>query len=131
MSSEVRFHQRPDDHHYAVCFPYDPDIVTLIKRVPSHARSWNPEIKEWRVSDVYVNELAALLKKNGHHVLGVGAANATASTSQWAEVLFQRVGEARVESVFRALTRVLHPDNLVTGDGSLQQELNNARDDLR
>ncbi|HWT48540.1 MAG TPA: hypothetical protein VN255_08180, partial [Mycobacterium sp.] len=52
----------------------------------------------------------------------------TSDTSLWAKILFRRVGRERREPVFRALTRVLHPD--VGGDHHLMQELNAAREEL-
>jgi hypothetical protein len=43
-------------------------------------------------------------------------------------VLMEAVGPQRREAVFRALTRVLHPD-VTGGDNTLQQQqLNEARD---
>ena len=49
----------------------------------------------------------------------------TGGGGDWAANLFAAVGEARQESVFKALTKVLHPD--VGGDDALMQALNDAR----
>ncbi|MFF2085911.1 hypothetical protein ACFVVM_19200 [Nocardia sp. NPDC058176] len=46
----------------------------------------------------------------------------------WAEQLFSALGASRTEAVFRALTKVFHPDNIKTGDTVLMQQLNEARD---
>ncbi len=45
---------------------------------------------------------------------------------QWAQIMFRRVGHHGADAVYRALSRVLHPDS-PTGDTSLQRELNEAR----
>jgi hypothetical protein len=51
-----------------------------------------------------------------------------AADRSWAVVLMEAVGPQRREAVFRALTRVLHPD-VTGGDNTLQQQqLNEARD---
>jgi hypothetical protein len=68
-------------------------------------------------------------------VVGLGppqphADTRTPDTAQWAHALLRRVGPLRREPVFRALTRILHPDNPATGDAVLQRELNTARDQL-
>jgi hypothetical protein len=47
----------------------------------------------------------------------------------WAIILFQAVGNERIQPVHRALTTVLHPDKK-TGSHELQQQLNAARDAL-
>ena len=51
--------------------------------------------------------------------------------TSWAHALFRQVGLDRREPVFRALTRVLHPDNQSTGDNTLQRQLNDAYGELR
>jgi len=45
----------------------------------------------------------------------------------WADGLFAACGPDRVESVFRALTKALHPD-AAAGDTLLMQQLNAARE---
>ncbi|MFB7875731.1 hypothetical protein ACFC06_10800 [Nocardia sp. NPDC056064] len=46
----------------------------------------------------------------------------------WAAQLFGHVDTGRAEAMFRALTKVFHPDNIKTGDTVLMQQLNDARD---
>jgi len=55
-----------------------------------------------------------------------GSPSRSTGASPWAEQLFAAVGPDRAESVFKALTRVLHPD--VGGDTELMKELNAARE---
>lgn len=129
--TQVRFHRRKEDHHYAVLFSYDPDVVDLLKRIPAHARSWNPNIKEWRVSDAYADELAEILQRYGHQVVGAAKPPAGRGSGDWAQVLFGRIGEDRIDVVFRVLSKVFHPDNPLTGDTVLQRELNEAREKFR
>ncbi|WP_329414602.1 hypothetical protein OG563_18045 [Nocardia vinacea] len=58
------------------------------------------------------------------------ATTQSTATNGWAEMLFAAVGPALSESVFKALTKCLHPD--VSGaDRTLQQQLNAARDRMR
>jgi hypothetical protein len=72
---------------------------------------------------------ASAIKRAGHPTVGieepqprgVGAADPFAA-------LFELVGPERHEPVFKALTKILHPD--AGGDGRLQQQLNDARDQL-
>jgi hypothetical protein len=49
------------------------------------------------------------------------------TSENWAEILLRAVGPSREDAVFKALTRVLHPD-AKTGDEVLMKELNIARD---
>jgi hypothetical protein len=121
---------------YTIRFRYDASVIEVLKAaVPSHARSWNPATKEWTVDASHAERLASALRRTGHTVIGLDPdprPHTTTGTdlSQWARILFRRVGPARREPVFRALTRVLHPDNAATGDTALQRELNSAREQL-
>jgi hypothetical protein len=47
-------------------------------------------------------------------------------SNDWAHSLFRAVGPDRAEAVYKALSRVLHPDT-PTGDHQLMQQLNEAR----
>jgi hypothetical protein len=123
---------------YTVRFQYNADLVELLKTaVPSHARDWNPATKEWTIRATHAEQLASALRATGHKVLGLDpprtdppprANNSTPDTAQWAKLLFRRIGPNHRDPVFRALTKVLHPD--VGGDHSLMQELNQAREQL-
>lgn len=117
-----------------VSFRYDPAVVDLVKTLPSYARSWNSSAKHWTVDQGYVDQLAALLRADGHRVVITGGRKQsstpppprTAPRENWADALLEAVGQERVEPVHRALTKVLHPD--VGGDTKLMQALNAARD---
>lgn len=120
--TEVKFKRRKDEH-YGMTFSYDPAVVDAIKFVvPGGGRSWNPEIKEWRISDFYIDDLIWYLKKHDHQVT-MANLDAPAGGGNWAQVLLERVGPDRAQVVFRALSKVLHPDNPRTGDETLQKEL--------
>lgn len=73
--------------------------------------------------------LASAIRRGGHQTVGLDP-QPGADPSGWAEALFRRVGPARHEPVFPALTQVLHPDTPATGDTALQRELNAAREAL-
>ncbi|WP_280271878.1 hypothetical protein [Nocardia wallacei] len=57
-------------------------------------------------------------------------ASAPPASGSWAEQLFTAVGESRIDAVFKAMSRCLHPD-VKTGDTRLMQQLNDARGRLR
>ena len=117
-----------------VRFHYHPDLVELIKTaVPTYARRYNPAAKERTVDAGYARSLARLLRCEGHTVVGLdepNGARSSADPAQWAKDLLTHVGPTRRDVVFRALMRVLHPDNQQTGDTQLQRELNQARAEL-
>ena len=110
---------------YIVRFAYDPTIVALIKTVPSYARSWRPTGKVWLVDAMYAEQLAADMSRLGYIVTGIEH-DQHGDVTDWARILFQRVGPTRTGPVFRSLSKVLHPDNAATGDAQLQRELNAA-----
>lgn len=78
---------------------------------------WEDSRREWREQW----DRAWQRADSGHTAPG-GAA-----IEDWAEQLLRAVGPERVDAVFKALTRVLHPD-VKTGDETLMKALNNARD---
>jgi len=116
----VRFDKR--GNRYAITFDYDPDIVSLIKTLPGADRGFNPGTKVWTIAETWAGTLARELDQLGYLVVGL---DPTAGTpGDWASVLFDSVGRARAADVYRALSRILHPD--VGGDHHLQQQLNDA-----
>jgi hypothetical protein len=132
----VRFERHGDQ--YTVAFRYDANLVDLVKTIPAYARSWNSVTREWVVDSSYAVWLAGAMRQFGHNVTGIiepprapRAQQHRDNTTNWARLLFVAVGRDRAEPVFRALTRILHPDNPATGDAQLQLDLNNARDELR
>lgn len=121
-----------DGDTYTVHFRYDPRLVDLVKTVPSYARSWDATTKQWRVAAGYAEPLALAMRERGYIVTGLEPPRRVhdqAVDPSWAQILFQRVGHDRVDPVFRALTKVLHPDNPDTGDADMQRELIAARDE--
>ena len=115
---------------YAVRFPYNPTVVDALKSsVPAWARTWKPNTKEWIVDATYGPGLAADLKSIGCTVIGLETApppKSASPQSDWAQALFCRVGATRVDEVFRALSKVFHPDR-PSGDAVLQRELTDAK----
>ena len=116
-----------------VRFAYDPDLVVAIKSaVPAYARSWDPDGRRWLVEVTYVDDVTAEARHLGYRVDDRRTTSrerrrtTSPPTVGWADALFQAVGPDLAEPVFRALTRVLHPD-LETGDTRLMQELNAGR----
>jgi hypothetical protein len=60
MITVVRFH--PDDDWYVVSFAYNPEVVSVIKSVPSFGRTWMPAVKQWRLHSLFTSELASTLR---------------------------------------------------------------------
>lgn len=104
---------------------YDPDVVDTIKRLPAPHRSWDRDRRVWLIREGYVSALASWLRADGHDVT-VGAGEADPLPENWGDALFEAVGDGLIEPVYRALSRILHPD--IGGDTQLMQELNAARD---
>jgi hypothetical protein len=122
----VRF--TPCGHQCAVAFAYNPAVVQLLKdTVPGYARSWSPGRREWEIDLTWAESLAAAIRAAGHTVVGLEPPRPRSNTdsTQWARLLFTRVGPGRTTAVYRALSKCLHPDT-PTGDTTLQRELNDA-----
>ena len=120
-----------DQGQYSVRFAYDPDAVDVVKRLPHFSRRWDPAAKMWIVDAAFIGEVVQGLKSFGYSIKGLETPKPGVSQANWADALFNRVGPDRVDPIFRALTRILHPDNPATGDEVIQQELNKARDKFR
>jgi hypothetical protein len=133
----------PDDDHYTVRFDYDREVVAILEDIPDFARKWWPASRSWWIFGYYAGYLASELDAHGHTVIGLdpthwrrhggehSAQHNSYAGDDWAKALFARVGPERADAVFKALTRVLHPDNQDSGDGRLQQELNDAYSELQ
>lgn len=119
------------DGRCTVRFKYDQSVVAAIKQtVPGYARSWDAQRRCWFVDPDWVPLLKAELIRHGHVVNGVGQPSPRhGDTTDWARVLFRRVGPHRVEPVFKALARVLHPD-VMSGDTDLMRELLDGRNEI-
>lgn len=113
--------------------PYE--LRELVKTFPG--RKWRPDEKCWTVGLSTVDALADALRAVGETVFVTRAdgtpwtsgraehGHRAAPSSSWAESLLGAVGPERADAVFRALSRVLHPD--AGGDTALMQQLNAAR----
>lgn len=116
---------------FVVRFAYNPALVDLVKLIPGHARKWDPVGKVWMVQAHYASGLAADMRAMGCTIIGLDQPKPPPTTgADWASALFTRVGKARADSVFRALSKILHPD-METGDSTLQRELLEARERFR
>lgn len=127
---------------WVVCFQYVAEIVEIVKSVPPQHRAYNPDKREWWVSGFAAPRLVDELNRCGFvNVIGYVSGQdrssgyrrpppreTNPSQSDWAGSLFAAVGPARQDAVFRALTKILHPDNPTTGDAELMKALLAARD---
>jgi hypothetical protein len=118
---------------YTIRFRYDPNVVATIKQtVPGYGRSWDAQRRVWFVEPDWIHVLTSELRRRGHTVTGPEEPprhSESESETDWAKMLFRRVGPTRADPCFRALARILHPD-VATGDTTLMRELLDARDQL-
>src|SRR5271156_6467443 len=69
IESTVEFSSAADI--YIVRFVYNRSLVELVKAtVPAEARTWSPQLKLWIISALYAEELARVLRSEGHTVVG-------------------------------------------------------------
>lgn len=122
-------------------FVYCPfELRELVKTFPK--RRWLPDSRAWRIGVTFVDDCADALRAAGCEVFVTrpdgstwtsgrpGTGHRSTPAEDWAGRLLDAVGPDRAEAVFRALTRVLHPDT-GSGDTVLMQQLNTARDQRR
>lgn len=129
-----------------VRFKYDPKLVATLKdEVAWDERQWVKEEKCWIVTDWALAAFIAKAEALGWTIVDqrpepepepeppprTKAEPPPRKNDLWAVDLFIAVGAQRKEAIFKALTRVLHPDNQSTGDTKLMQSLNRARDGAR
>lgn len=94
-------------------------------------RRWDADRKVWVIPADGVPLLAAHLTALGYAVTTnrqPGAPHLRVKPGDgWAMTLFGAVGPTRSAAIYKALSRVLHPD-MPTGSTELMQQLNAARD---
>ena len=122
----------PYEHAYAVRFAYNARMVGVVKELPYSYRRWDSVDRCWYVELWAVDELVGKFRRHAWTPTFLRRHDdpepaTEAADRSWAVVLMEAVGPQRREAVFRALTRVLHPD-VTGGDTTLQQQLNEARD---
>lgn len=109
-----------------VAFAYDEKIIAIVKGMPG--RRWDPGAKHWTVDARDARALASQLARAGYVVSLDGklveSGSAGALTGDPLEALFRQLPVHLREPVYRALSRVLHPD--LGGDAELMKQLNNA-----
>lgn len=119
---------------FDIRFKYDPDLVDLIKAViPADYRKWDAHGKFWSADAKWSKQFADACKQEGHKVIGLAGAGPpklppppAAPVLRWADVLLARCPTAELrEKVYKNLAKALHAD--LGGDGTLMQELNDAR----
>ncbi|AWK74271.1 hypothetical protein CBI38_24665 [Rhodococcus oxybenzonivorans] len=67
----IRFTDTGSGH--ALTFSYDPDVVGIVKALPSNRRKYNPDGKQWMVHPEVVQGLVDALTAHGHTVTGLDA----------------------------------------------------------
>lgn len=124
---------------WCVRFAYDAELVETLKAaVYWREREWDGDARCWWVSSLVVDDMADALVAEGATVRRLDADGQPLADPppepppdwaqpSWAEGVLTAVGPQRRDAVFRALSRVLHPDT-ETGDGDLMRELITARE---
>jgi len=113
------------------------DLKEIPKSFPG--KRWDPVGKHWTIPLEFVDQVADTLRAAGATVYVTRAdgspwrsgkahhGHRSTPAAGWADALFAAVGTDRVDLVFRALSKTLHPD-AAAGDTVLMQELNAARE---
>lgn len=67
----IRISRLPLAPYYAARFPYDPELIELLKAVvPHYRRSWNTVMRAWILSShIDVDSLTATARRHGHMVV--------------------------------------------------------------
>lgn len=133
MSGAARVVMQPDGSGYLTA-PYV--LRDLIKTLPSFTRRWEPALHVWVIDALVVTELIDMLRSVGVVVAVIGETKKPpprndppprrGPVNTWATDLLAAAPPHLRDAVFKALSRVLHPD--VGGDTVLMQQLNAARD---
>jgi hypothetical protein len=101
-----------------------------IKSLPN--RAWDAATKRWVIPAADVNIAARVLREEGWRVEIIEPVQAGTrtpplpQTASWADAMFKAIPGRLHQPVFRALTKVLHPD--VGGDLVAMQQLTAAKD---
>ena len=118
----------------AVRFQYDPSIIGILRTVPG--AYWSPTDRAWLMPSAYDYVLESALAHwpvqwaPGTQPYRESRLPEPAVTSiSWATALLAAVGPTRADAVFRALSKVLHPD-VSTGDTELMRALIEARNSV-
>lgn len=111
-----------------VSFKYDPDVIAIVKQIPS--RAYVSESKYWTIFTSHVPVLANWLTAAGHTVSVNGERwmrvepKSDPSGNPFTDLMKALPVEYR-EKTYKALCRVFHPDT--GGDVTLMQKLNEAK----
>lgn len=122
----VRFVDDPDTEWTKIAFPYDPDLVELVKQVSPGVRKYDPDTKTWSVLDELAVRLADEMTKTGHVVLHGDEPppaplppieSGTFRTivdgfdvKQAAAAIVASLPGQHVGAVFREMAKILYPD---------------------
>lgn len=98
----------------AIRSPYDPGFVDDLKEyIPAGFRRWDREERVWLVKEPYVNDALDICNEYGQVTLidqRVPVDVSSARDQEWAEAMFAAVPEHLRRPAYRALVKVLHPD---------------------
>ncbi len=135
MSSHVLVSmEHRTDGRTALHFSWNPDIIDTLKTsIPWQDREWDGTSKTWFIDSRFAKGLARRLTAMGHTVTEEDKRPQpkTVPTAAWVSALFTAVGPERAQPVYKALVKVLHPDNPTTGDTTLAQALTRGYDEVR
>jgi hypothetical protein len=128
--------EKLDDVLTSVRFSWNQDVIDELKSsIPWQDRSWDKSAGAWFVKTRFAEGLATRLRGMGHTVTVEDKRPApeppkSVATAAWVSALFDAVGPDRAQPVYKALVRVLHPDNPTTGDTGLAQALTRGYDEV-
>jgi len=105
-------------------FPYNAALVAELKDTfPVGHRKWDPDSQCWFVSDLYAEELVAMLGRYFTEVVANIKSAEKTSENPFYDAL-AALPEAHIDRVFRSIAQAVHPD--VGGTDALMKQLNDA-----
>lgn len=101
------------------------DARELVKQIPG--RRWDPDRKVWTVPEIFESEARSILSSWLGRVVYDDRRQPVKTppkAQMWADTMFDALPAVLRQPVYRALSRVLHPDS--GGDTKAMQQLNAA-----
>jgi hypothetical protein len=131
--------QHLPDGAVALRFPYDAEFISRLKdEIPASARTYDPETKTWTVRPAFAERAVALMRETFAAVVEYGADRTATSPPDPTRRddpdlavlhLLPSAPPELIETAYRCLSKLCHPDKGGEHDGML--ELNEAITRLR
>ncbi|WP_157174045.1 hypothetical protein [Rhodococcus sp. JVH1] len=67
---------------YLLTFPYDAEVVGLVKALPKNRRRYSPDTKQWAVHPDVARDLVGALHAHGHTTTGLDSSDGAQQGTQ-------------------------------------------------